>query len=59
MKKIFALVLAVVFVLALFAACGDSTPLTEWDNYQKTLDQLGRNEVIEIYKEACEDYLAR
>ena len=36
-----------------------STPLSEWDNYQKTLDQMGRQEVLKIYAEAVEDYNAK
>ncbi len=50
----------ITYVAETFASFVDgSAPLSEWDNYQKTLDQLGRNEVLAVYQEAYEDYLAR
>ena len=36
-----------------------STPMSEWDNYQKTLDQMGRQEVLALYQEAIDDYNAK
>ena len=36
-----------------------SKSFDEWQNYQDTLDQLGRQEVLAVYQEAYDDYLAR
>ena len=36
-----------------------SKPISEWDAYQKQLDQMGRQEVLALYREAIEDYNAK
>ena len=36
-----------------------SNSLDNWETYQNTLDQMGRQEVLRLYREAIEDYNAR
>ena len=36
-----------------------NTSFDAWDTYQATLDQLGRQEVLAVYQEAYDDYMAR
>ena len=36
-----------------------SKSFDEWDAYQATLDQLGRQEILAVYQEAYDDYMAR
>jgi putative aldouronate transport system substrate-binding protein len=36
-----------------------SYPLSKWDDYQSTLDQMGRSKILEIYQEAYDYYLSK
>jgi putative aldouronate transport system substrate-binding protein len=50
----------ITYVAEQFAGFVDgSNPMSNWDNYQKTLDQMGRQEVLAIYQEAIDDYNAK
>jgi putative aldouronate transport system substrate-binding protein len=36
-----------------------STPLSSWDNYQSTLEQMGLQKILDIYQDAYDAYLAK
>nr|MCR5648854.1 hypothetical protein [Oscillospiraceae bacterium] len=50
----------ITYVAEQFAGFVDgSNPMSNWDTYQTTLDQMGRQEVLAIYQEAIDDYNAK
>ena len=50
----------ITYVAETFASFVDgSTPMSEWGNYQKTLEQMGLKEILAAYQEAYDDYLAK